>query len=183
MDRPSESETVRLGLRLVLVASLLLFLLATLTEQQRLPVSTQPTPPPTDSVALDSLIIAGTRIGPVTLGLSTERVRQLLGPGQLRPQGEGVVHLYPEAGLVIYSEKGRVHSVTARSPIYRTRSGVGVGSDVNEVLQTLSGSYEMVGEGPHYRLHNWSEGWHLEVQNERVTYIQITTKLTETADN
>jgi hypothetical protein len=174
------SNSVPFGLRLVLVASLVLLLLATLAERHRLPTSTAPTPPPTDSTALDTLIIPGTRIGPVTLGLSSQKMGGVLGQAQLRPQAPGVVHLYPDLGMVVYTENDRVVSVTVRSPIFKTRSGVGVGSDVDEVLRTLSGDYEMEGSGKEYKLHNWSEGWHLEVQDDKVTYVQITTKLTET---
>jgi hypothetical protein len=175
----SPRQSVPIGLRLILVASLLLLLLATLSETNKLPASSAPTPPPTESSAMDTLIIPGTRIGPITLGLSTKKMGEIMGQAQLRPQAPGVVHLYPNAGMVVYSEGGRVVSVTVRSPAYKTRSGVGVGSDVDEVLKTLSGDYEMEGSGREYKLHNWSEGWHLEVKDDKVTYIQITTKLTE----
>lgn len=174
------SKTVHFGLRLVLMASLALLLLATLAERHRLPTTTAPTPPPTDNTAMDTLIIPGTRIGPLTLGLSSQKMSGVLGQGQLRPQASGVVHLYPDLGMVVYTENDRVVSVTVRSPNFKTRSGVGVGSDVDEVLRTLSGDYEMEGSGKEYKLHNWSEGWHLEVQDDKVTYVQITTKLTET---
>jgi hypothetical protein len=176
------SKSISWGLRFVLVASLLLLLLAALSETHRLPTSTAPTPPPTDRFTRDTLIIPGTRIGPVTLGLSTRTLTEVLGPAQLRPQGEGVVHLYPREGLVVYTENDRVVSVTARASIYKTRSNVGVGSDVDEVLRTLSGDYEMDGSGREYKLHNWSEGWHLEVKDDKVEYIQITAKLTESKD-
>ncbi len=175
----SSPRIVPIGIRIVLIASLLLLLVATLTETGRLPESTSPTPTPTDRFTLDTLIVPGTRIGPVTLGLSTKQMTEIMGPAQLRPQAPGTVHLYPQAGMVVYSENDRVVAVTARSPAYKTRSGVGVGSDVDTVLKTLSGDYEMEGSGKNYRLHNWSEGWHLEVVDDKVAYIQITTKLTE----
>lgn len=177
----SSAKIVPIGLRVVLVAALLLLLLATLAETSRLPESTAPTPPPTESSTVDTMIVPGTRIGPVTLGLSTKRMTEIMGPAQLRPQAPGTVHLYPRAGMVVYSENDRVISVTVRSPLYKTRSGVGVGSDVDAVLKTLSGNYEMEGSGREYRLHNWSEGWHLEVGDDKVSYIQITTKLTESS--
>lgn len=178
----ARSSIVPIGIRVVLVASLLLLLLATLTETHKLPVSTAPTPPPTESFALDSLIVPGTRVGPLTLGLSVKKMAEILGPGQLRPQSPGVVHLFPNAGFVVYTEADRIVSVGVRSPAYKTRSGVGVGSDVDEVLRTLSSDYEMEGSGKEYKLHNWSEGWHLEVKDNKVTYIQVTAKLTETKE-
>ena len=168
-----------LGLRFILVASLLLFLLATLSETNRLPATVEPTPALTQTYTNDSLIIPGTRIGPATLGLSTTKLEQILGRATLRPQGEGTVYLYPDHGLVIYCQDSRVFSVTTRSPMYKTRSGVGVGSDVNDVLRNLSNSYEMEGSPPRYVLHNWSEGWHIEIDQDKVTYLQITPMLTE----
>lgn len=175
----SQSKNVPWTLRIVLIASLALLLLATLAETHRQPASTGPTPTPTERFTMDALIVPGMRVGPVTLGLSSQKLKEILGPAQLRPQGRGIVHLYPESGLVVYSENDRVVSVTVRSNAFRTRGGVGVGSDVTEVLRGLSGDYEMEGSGREYKLHNWGEGWHLEVKQDIVTYIQITTKLTE----
>ena len=172
-------KIVTIGLRFVLVASLLLLLLATLSETIVLQEPVSPTPTPTDKFFLDTMIVPGTRIGPVTLGLSTKRLTELLGPGQMRPQASGIVHLFPDSGLVVYSENERVVSVTARSPVFKTRGGVGVDSDVDEVLRTLSSDYEMEGSGQEYKLHHWGEGWHLEVKDDKVIYFQITTKLTE----
>lgn len=161
----------------MLIASLILLLLATATETSRLPLTGNPIPPPTQSIARDTLIIPGTRIGPITLGLPTAKVREVLGPGQLRPEGEGTVCLYPEVGLAIYSQSDRVVSVTARSPIFATRRGVQVGSDVSQAIQLLPGSYEKEGSGKSYKLHSWGEGWHLEIVDNKVSYIQITVKL------
>jgi hypothetical protein len=181
----SQSQSIRVpwSLRLVLIASLLLLLLATVAETYRLPATPGASPTPTERYTLDTLIVPGMRIGPVTLGLSTHKLAEILGPAQLRPQGEGIVHLYPEAGLVVYTEKERVVSVTTRASVYKTRGGVGVGSDVDQVLRSLSGDYEMEGTGREYKLHNWGEGWHLQVEGDVVTYIQITTKLTDSAQN
>ncbi len=168
-----------LGLRFILVASLLLLLVATLSETSRLPPTVGPTPALTQTYTNDTLIVPGTRIGPATLGLSTTKLEQILGRATLRPQGEGMVYLYPDHGLVIYCQDDRIFSVTTRSPKYQTRSGVGVGSDVNDVLRSLSNGYEMEGSSPRYVLHNWSEGWHIEVDQDKVTYVQITPMLTE----
>lgn len=171
-----------IGLRIVLIASLILLLLATLGETNKLPASVGPTPALTDNSTPDALIIPGTRIGPVTLGLPVEKLEDKLGRAQLRPQGEGTIYLYPDRGLVVYCQDGRVFSVTTRSPLHLTRSGVGVNSDVNDVLRTLSKNYEMEGSGSRYVLHNWSEGWHIEVKDNKVSYLQITPKLTESQE-
>lgn len=175
-DKPNKVTSI--GLRIVLIASLMLLLLATATETSRLPQTENLIPPPTQSVARDTLIVPGARIGPVTLGLPTAKMREVLGPGQLRPEGDGTVCLYPEIGLAIYSQNDRVVSVTVRSPIFATRRGVQVGSDVSQAIELLPGSYEKEGSGKRYKLHSWSEGWHLEIVDDKVSYIQITVKLT-----
>lgn len=179
MSANQSSHISTIGLRIVLVASLILLLLATLSETNRLPATVEPTPALTESSTPDTLIVPGTRIGPVTLGLPTRRLEQVLGKATLRPQGQGTIHLYPDRGLVVYVQDGRVFSVTCRSPLFKTRSGVGVEADVDEVLRTLSKNYEMEGSGSKYLLHNWSEGWHIEVKDNKVSYLQITPKLTE----
>ena len=90
-----------IGLRVVLIASLVLFLLATVTETYRSPTGDpQLTPSPTDISARDNLIVPGARIGPVTLGLSIDQVVGELGKSQKRPLENGVLHLYEEFGLV-----------------------------------------------------------------------------------
>lgn len=114
----------------------------------------------------------------MTLGLSTQNLTKVLGNGQLRPHQEGLVHLYEEFALVIYSEKGRVVSVTTRSPAFQTKMGVGVGSDVDLVLKSLGQDYEMIGEGESYVLHNWNRGWHVGIEKEKVVYFQVTQELT-----
>lgn len=180
MSDKQTNQAVPVGLRFVLFASLLLLLIATLSETHRLPHSVGPTPALTQNYTNDHLIVPGARIGPVTLGLSTAKLEEILGRATLRPQGEGTVYLYPDRGLVVYCQDGRVFSVTTRSPEFQTRAGVGVGSDVNDVLRGLSKDYEMEGSPTaRYVLHNWSQGWHIEVERDRASYIQITPMITE----
>lgn len=172
-------QQIPIGLRLILIASLGLLLLATLAELQEAPTSPTELPPVTESSTLDHLIIPGTRVGPLTLGLPVGQANEILGQAQLRPRENGIVHLYEEYGLVVFSEEDRVVSVTVRSPAFKTRAGVGVESDVDEVLSTLGRDYEMAGSPPEYVLHNFGEGWHVGVKNHKVTYFQITPKLNE----
>ena len=179
MSEQNETGPATLGLRIILVASLLLLVLATLSETVRLSPTIEPTPTLTDTSINDHLIIPGTRIGPVTLGLPVKKLEQLLGRATLRPQGEGTVYLFPEHGLAVYCQDARVFSVTTRSPLHKTRAGVGVGSDVDEVLRGLSRNYEMEGSAPRYLLHNWGDGWHDEVYNDKITYFQISPMLTQ----
>lgn len=178
-DKKERRSAPSLALRLILIASLLLLLLATATEYYRTPEMGVVEPPPTESSVQDTLIVPGTRIGPVTLGLSSKHLAQILGDGQLRPHQKGIVHLYEEFALVVYTENDRVVSVTTRSPVFRTKTGTGVGSDVDQVLKSLGRDYEMAGEGESYVLHNWSRGWHVGVEKEKVVYFQVTPELQE----
>ena len=157
------------------MASLLLFLLATGTEIYNSPSALTIEPPATERSAEDSLIVPGTRIGPVTLGLAKEQFTSSLGLGKMRPHEDGVIHLYEDQGLAIYTQSERVVSVTVRSPNFRTRGGVGVGVDVNTVLQNLGKDYELVGDENNYALHNWQQGWHVGIEDNTVVYFQITT--------
>jgi hypothetical protein len=165
------------GLRVVLISSLVLFLLATATEMYRSPSTPRVNLTPTDKSAQDNLIVPGTRIGPVTLGLSIDEIVKQFGKGQLRPLKTGVLHLYEQRGLIIYVEDGRIASVSARSPAFATRQGIRVGSDVDSVLSHLGRDYELAGTDDDYVLHNWSQGWHVGVEKNIVTYFQVTPAL------
>ena len=160
MSKPEAKtkSTVLVGLRIVLVASLVLFLLATATEMYLTPSNPLVNPTPTTKSAQDNLIVPGTRIGPVTLGLAADEVTKLFGKGQLRPLKTGVLHLYEQQGLVVYVEDERVASVSVRSPQFATRGGIRVGSDVDSVLSSLGRDYELEGDEENYVLHNWTEG-------------------------
>jgi len=174
----ANKSTVMIGLRVVLIASLVLFLLATVTETYRSPTGDpQLTPSPTDISARDNLIVPGARIGPVTLGLSIDQVVGELGKSQKRPLENGVLHLYEEFGLVVYTEDDRVTSVTTRSPFFQTRQGIAVGSDVDTVLSHLGKGYEREGDDRKYVLHNWGQGWHVGVEDNLITYFQVTPQM------
>lgn len=159
------------------MASLLLFLVATLTEVYRNPTEQTIIPDQTERMAEDTVIIPGTRIGVFTLGLPISHLTRLFGQGTQRPHGKGVVHLYEEVGIVVYSESDLITSVTVRSPEFQTRQGVGVGVDVDKVLKTLGKSDEVEGDERSYVMHNWSEGWHVGVEGAKVTYVQVTSPL------
>lgn len=154
-------------------------LLATLSEYYRTPAASSIESPRTESYVVDHLIIPGTRIGPVTLGLSNQQLVEALGEGQLRPHEEGYVHLYEQYALVIYSENDRVVSATTRSPVFRTRTGIGVGDDVDTVLKVSKSEFEMEGSEKNYVLHDWQRGIHLGIEENRVSHIQITAALND----
>ncbi len=174
-----ESDKVGWGLRFVLLSALLLFLLVTVTEHTRSP-GTQPIlPPPSDSIPEDLLIIPGTRAGPILLGSSTTTFQNILGPGQLRPEAEGLIHLYPEQGLVIYSEDQKVMAITLRSENFATRSGVKIGSDVDAVLRQMGENYEIDGDpnSRSYVLRDWEAGWHVGISADSVDFIHLTPRV------
>lgn len=175
----NNKTSVMLGLRIVLIASLVLFLLATVTEMYRSPPEPVVDPTPTERSASDNLIVPGTRIGPMTLGLSEDEVVRLLGKGQMRPVKTGVLHLYENLGLVVYIEEEKVTSVTVRSPQFETRQGIRVGSDIDLVLSHLGKEYELEGNDEEYVLHNWGQGWHVGVNKSLVTYFQVTPPITK----
>jgi hypothetical protein len=178
-DDADNNQRTFIGLRFILIASLLLFLLATLTEVYNSPEPSAIESAATHLSAEDSLIVPGTRIGPVTLGLHTSQLLGILGKGQLRPHEKGVMHLFEGLGIVIYAENDRVISVTVRNPSFQTRGGIGVGSDVSDVLQDLGQDSEQVGEGDSYVLHNWARGWHVGVKGQKVVYFQVTADLAD----
>jgi hypothetical protein len=176
-DRHDSARNAPLALRFILIASLALLLLTTVSEHYRTPPESQITSAPTDSYVVDALVIPGTRVGPVTLGLSTEQLKDALGEGQLRPQKKGTIHLYEQYALVVYSEERRVVAVTTRSPVFVTRNGIRVGDDVDAVLKSSTPSFEMEGSGTRYVLHDWQRGLHLGVEENRVSFLQVTAPL------
>jgi len=173
-EEPGQKKSILIGLRVILIASLLLFLLATLTEVYKSPSPSSIESAPTLASVHDDKIIPGTRIGPVTLGLKTSQLVTLLGKGQLRPHDQGIMHLYENLGIVIYAENEQVVSVTVRTPVFKTRNGVRVGSDVDAVLNMPGADYEMSGNPQSYVLHDWDSGLHAGIENEKVVYLQVT---------
>lgn len=177
MAQQKQSKTSLLGLRIVLIASLFLFLVATLSEVYLSPPTSNLLPPTTDRSSNDEIIVPGFRVGPVTLGLRSAKLREVIGRGVLRPHGDGIVHLHEDLGLVIYEQDGRVTSITVRSPYFATRQGLRVGSDVSDVFSTLGNDYEMEKTDTGYTLTNFNQGWRIAVENDLITSIHITPSL------
>lgn len=182
-DEKKERQTISIAVRFILIASLLLFLLATASEVYRSPDSPATEPSSTDKSAKDTLIVPGVRIGAMTLGLSTGQLNELLGQGKLRPHEAGVMHLYEDLGIVIYAEKEKIMSITVRTPLFRTRGDVGVGSDVSDVLEHLHQDSERSGTEAEYTLHNWHRGWHAGIKNDKVVFFQVTVPIETESPN
>lgn len=124
----------------------------------------------------DRRIVPGHRAGFITLGLPVDEVEQRLGPGQIRPAREGMVYVFPDQGLSCAASQGRVISVLVRNPELKTARGIGVGSDVDQVVRNHGGEgvYEYDERSPgHYTLHYWAQGIHFTVEHTRVVGILI----------
>lgn len=172
MDSPSQKPP--LFLRLLLLASLVLLLLAVGSEVVRRPATTSLE---AHVGASDMTIVGGQRVDFVTLGMPLTQAQERLGKGVARPTDKVVVHLFPDYGLSLGVTEGRVVSIYIQSPNFTTRAGLGVGSDVDQVIKTYGSRYEFEGTEQDYTLHFWAQGIHFSVQNNKVTAIQVTEAL------
>ena len=171
-------------LRLLLALSVILLLLAGAAELMRSGVSVAGTPTPEAPGPLDERIVPGHRVSFILLGLPITEVEGKLGAGVIRPSQDALLYLFEKVGLGCGVQKGQVVSIRVLSPHFRTRGGVGVGTDVDQVVRELGPDYEYSGDGPSptpgaappesYVLHYWSQGIHVGVKMTRVESLQIT---------
>jgi hypothetical protein len=98
--------------------------------------------PEAKSTPIPTLIRPGASIGPVTIGESRAEVEALLGRGTSEALGKDASFLsarilYPRAGLEIGFSKSALHPiavwVVTRAPRYHTRSGLGIGSQIDRL--------------------------------------------------
>ncbi|MGE0495401.1 MAG: hypothetical protein AB7S38_39715 [Vulcanimicrobiota bacterium] len=158
--------------RLLLLASLLLLLLAVGAEVVSRP-RLEPGPPVTAGPE-DLLIVPGQRVGFIMLGLAVSELENKLGKSIIRPAHDAQLHVYPEAGISLSTRGGHIVSILVKNPQFKTRSGIGVGSDVDAVMRTFSEHYEYEGDEKHYNLHYWAVGIHFLVEEDHISTIQIT---------
>ncbi|MBI3924406.1 MAG: hypothetical protein HY319_02595 [Armatimonadetes bacterium] len=160
------------ALRLILIASLVLLLLAAGAEWlERWPQA------PGSEVGLgpdDRVIMPGQRVGPITLGLSARSAEAVLGRAEIRPQEGILLHVYEQHGLSLAVKDGRVLSIVVKDPRFQTRDGIGVGTDVDRAVRAYGEHYEWEGKSEAYVLHYWAAGIHLRVEKTIVVSIQIT---------
>ncbi|MDR7562797.1 MAG: hypothetical protein QN172_04600 [Armatimonadota bacterium] len=85
------------------------------------------------------LIVPGQRVGPVVLGMRMVQVFQYLGPpaAQARSEGSGRF-FWPQRGITVRVDvEGHVDAIFVEHPRYRTAQGLGVGSELAELLRTF----------------------------------------------
>jgi len=92
----------------------------------------------------DQLIVPGKRIGPVRLGITMDKVNQILGNSDMQPKRtrEGLMeYRFIKTHLLIVDidpKTKRVKMVTTgRTPRYRTSSGIRIGSPIKQVQNKM----------------------------------------------
>ncbi|MCS7173599.1 MAG: hypothetical protein N0A24_09540 [Armatimonadetes bacterium] len=85
------------------------------------------------------LIVPGQRVGPIVLGMRTVQVLQYLGPPAAQARSEGSGRLFwPHRGITVQVDfEGHVDAIFVEHPRYRTAQGVGVGSELAEILRAF----------------------------------------------
>lgn len=166
-----ESQRAPWFLRAILLASLLLLALSVGAEYLSQPKFTE-------RVEIgrgphDMAIVPGTRADFVTIGLPYKEVQAGLGPGVVRPVKASELIIFEEYGLSVSIVDDRVEHIYLVSPEFKTRAGVGVGSDVDEVVKSQGRDYEFEGETSDYVMHYWEAGIHYTIKDEKVTAIQL----------
>ena len=164
---------VRPILRAVLIASLLILCVAVSSEWMRQPELPGQTPPSRPGTS-DNRIVGGHRVDFITLGLSITLVEKTLGKAVIRPAPEAQLYIFQDYGLSMSVVEDRVESIYVKSPHFTTRQGVGVNSDVSEVIRAFGDHYVMEGDEQEYELHYWTEGIHFRVSKQTVTAVQVT---------
>ena len=171
-------------LRLLLIASLLMLLLTSASELGRWrsvePLSANGPGP------ADQYIVPGLRIGFVTLNLPIQEVEARMGKARLEPTEKAVIYRWDQANLKCVVEGGRVTSILTTEPGLHTRTGLHVGSPVDEVIRSYGDGYEYdtKDSGPSasptpaknqpYVLHYFQQGVHFSVHQGAVRSIWVT---------
>ena len=173
-----ESVSVPWPLRYLLIASLSLLLLAVGAELARFQGN------PTDGVMgrlgpQDGAILPGLRIDFVSLGVPIKQVEHKLGSGKIKPTSQATLYHFGQIDLTCGVQEEKITSVLTRNPIFRTRTGVHVGSPVDEVVREYGDRYEYDKLEDGYTLHYWRQGIHFTVRSERVHSILITPALNQ----
>jgi hypothetical protein len=177
----------RRWLRILLLASLAILLVVVGSE---FPESKEPVRPvPLATVGPDdNLVVPGERVGFLRLGLHIGLAEERLGRGRAKPTQQAVLYRFDTAGLTCAVQRGQVSSVLVSNPIYKTRTGLSVGSDADLVVRELGDEYEYEplernGASPTpggpagtvygYTLHYWREGVHINLIEDKVDTILV----------
>jgi len=168
----------RRWLRVLLLASLVILLVVVGSEFPEYKESSRHAPALTMGPD-DQLIDPGQRVGFLRLGLHINTVEARLGRGLAKPTQTAVLYRFDEAGLTCAVQRGQVASVLISNPVYKTLTGLRVGSDADSVVRDLGDDYEyeVLEKAPPkpagYTLHYWREGVHVNLNQDRVETILV----------
>ena len=199
-DRPADPEVPHIPwpLRLLFILALLILLMASWAEMLRLKAPARPQI--SAAGPTDHLVVPGDRAGFITLDLPVDEVEKRLGQGRIRPTHDAVLYYFAKEHLTCGVQEGRVQSILVHDPQFQTRTGLGVGSDVEKVIRVFGDVYEYDNlsvpstprpsatptaspsprvasqRGPEdsYTLHYWDKGVHFNIRSGRVDAVWIT---------
>ena len=163
---------------------MLLLLIASASEFGRW--QSNPTLSPTGPGPQDEEIVPGLRIGFITLNLPIKEVEARLGNGRVEPTDKAVIYRFESAAIKCVVQDRRVMSILTLNPRFHTRTGIHLGSPVDDVIRTYGDKYEYDSKEapqpsaspgkaqPPYVLHYWHQGVHFSVGEGSVRSIWVT---------
>jgi hypothetical protein len=89
---------------------------------------------PAHGPIFDRAIVFGSRVGPISLGMTVEQLFEAVGRVNPTPRGSRLDYLYAKLKLHLRVENGRVVFVAPDDPLYATASGVHLGSTEQELV-------------------------------------------------
>ncbi|MEW6277043.1 MAG: hypothetical protein AB1758_00370 [Candidatus Eremiobacterota bacterium] len=135
----------------------------------------QPASVPVGPGPEDRTIVAGLRVDLVTLGMPARAVEKRWGQATMRPTESSLIYRFDSLGVTLGVRDDKVESILVKNPALRTRGGVGVGSDVDQVIREFGTRYEFEGDPKSaYKLQYWDKGIHFTVEKDNVASILIT---------
>lgn len=102
--------------------------------------------------ASDNLIVPGSRIGAVHVGMDVASLLASKGPPEESHHYTGYESSYswPDVSVGVLEQTGKVYSVRTRSPNYTLRDGLAVGSSEETLLGKRPGYYARLELTPHW---------------------------------
>jgi hypothetical protein len=121
----------------------------------------------------DNLIVPGQRVGQIQLGMPVAQVYAILGaPSRTDKLEEETHYVYSDLNVVIKDSTQRVDVVNETNSKYRTREGVGVGSQDIEVRAKM-GNFSTVKQIPNGAVYCYRSGMILVTKNGIVDWIGV----------
>lgn len=134
-------------------------------------------PPPPPIPIKDTVIVAGQRIGPVSLGMPLQDLYAAMGdPLATVPQGRNTSYVFRNLGATVNNQDGKVHEISASGP-YTTDKGLHEGSSELAVKALYPDASVIFADttAPEYRIKTYCRlsGLRIGVMKERVTSISV----------